>query len=197
MRRTGFQYNQLTAVTYQVPSEELADHQAVIPELKIIYKGKELNFDTLPCTRLNASEGWNFKEIRQPLRDLATPVTIDFQTEALGKSRYRVRGKLKATEPLASVEILDGEREVWALDRENRFAPEKYHLLRIQFSAKKDALHPVTLSVPGGDGFSVSALGTPLCGVRQMEKTGRPCDRQSSVLEEWKLHAAWDSEKRS
>ena len=178
-----FQYNQLTAVTYQVPSEELADHQAVIPELKIIYKGKELNFDTLPCTRLNASEGWNFKEIRQPLRDLATPVTIDFQTEALGKSRYRVRGKLKATEPLASVEILDGEREVWALDRENRFAPEKYHLLRIQFSAKKDALHPVTLSVPGVTDFLYQPWGRPYAGFGRWKKQG---DHVTGNLLFWK-----------
>lgn len=165
-----FRADQLTAVTYQLPSEELSGHRAVVPVLEIAYKGKNMRFDMLPATRLSPTEGWNFKETRQGLRDLLRLEKSAVRIEKKDDTHYRVRADLKGAEPFASVEILDRGREVWALDREKRFNPEKYDLIRVQFSSKKDLLRDVKLTVPGAPDFLFQPWGRPYAGFGRWKK---------------------------
>ncbi len=162
-----FRADQLTAVTYLVPSETLADYRAVIPVLEIDYKGKRKTIDTLEYTRLSPTVGWNFKEIRQPLRDLLIPETVSLKVNG-----NQAEGSLRAGEPLASLELLDNEEEVYAFDRLNRFDPENYNTVLIRCETKKEGLRKVKLSVPGVSGIRFAPWGRPYAGFGRLSQKG-------------------------
>ncbi len=162
-----FQADQLTAITYRVPSELLSANRAVIPVLDIDYKGRKLKVDTLQYTRLDAATGWNFKEVRQSLRDLLIPQSAELKIDG-----NRITAVLDAGTPLASLELLDNEEEIFAFDRLNKFAPETYYTVLVKCQAKKDALRKVELTVPGVPGIRFFPWGRPYAGFGSLKQNG-------------------------
>ncbi len=163
-----FTVNKLTAVTYLLPSEELPHTLAVIPELRL----KDMTVDTLQYTRLDPAVGWNFKEIRQPLRDLLKPSAVSFEVKPVD-GRYQVSGSFQCAEPLASLELLDNEDEVYACDRENKFKLADHDLLLMKFFNKNSGkLRQTTITVEGVPDFVFSPWYRPYAGFGKWKKEG-------------------------
>jgi Concanavalin A-like lectin/glucanases superfamily len=168
----SFIVKKLTAITYTIPSEQIADARAVVPELLITNaKGKKININNLQYTRLSPSICWNFKEVRQPLRDLFTPVKSEFKvSKRKGGGTYQLTGSISANETLNSVEILDNEAEVFAVDRADEFKLDSNYLLTISFSTKKSALRKVSITVPGVNDFILKPWSYPYAGFGKLNK---------------------------
>ncbi len=169
-----FKTDKLTAITYSVPTEQIAAVEAVIPELLITNAaGKKFTFDTLQYTRLSPSVCWNFKEVRQPLRDMLLPESVEFTAAGPDKNgQYRVKGAITAKEPLVSVEVLDNENEVFAVDKQDEFNFDRNNLFSIEFSTKKSGLKKAELSIPGVNDFIFKPWSYPYAGFGKMEKQG-------------------------
>lgn len=162
-----FQADQLTAITYHVPSESMAAHLAVIPVLDIHYKGQNWKFESLQYTRLAATIGWNFKEVRQPLRDILIP-----KDARLEFSNGRITAAIDAGTTLASMELLDNEEEIHAFDRLNKFDHEKYHTILVNCQNKNTISQKLELIVPGVPDFQFHPWGRPYAGFGELTKNG-------------------------
>lgn len=156
--------NKLTAITYEIPSEELTEQDAVLPVLTVEYRGEQLRFDSLQYIRLDASVGWNFKEIRQPLRDLLRLSQADFQVVPQADGSYAIRAAVASDEPLAAVEILDQEREVAAYERESAWDPEQNRVVLLRFSKPKNEMVKLRLHIPGCTDYQFQPWGRPYSG---------------------------------
>lgn len=102
--------NKLEGCLLSVPAEKLLEYQVLIPELEIDGpQGKYLQQTGLQPVELRASKNWDFKWIKQPLRDLLKPdkailsITPSKQIEGF----YQLEGTFTADEPLAYVEVMD------------------------------------------------------------------------------------------
>jgi Laminin G domain len=168
----SFVTKKLTAITYKIPSEQIADSKAVIPELLITNaQGRQIKITNLQYTRLTASICWNFKEVRQPLRDLFTPVKSEFSvSKRKADGSYQVEGSITTTDPLYSVETLDNESEIFAIDRLKEFDLENNYLLTVGFSTKKSALRKVSITIPGVNDFVFKPWSYPYAGFGKMIK---------------------------
>jgi hypothetical protein len=168
----SFTVGKLTAVTYNVPSEQLASCRAIVPELQIRnINGKEIKVENLEYTRLSPSVCWNFKEVRQPLRDLLVPVKNTFSVSA-EDGKYRIKGSISADEPLYSVEVLNNEVEIFALDRLNEFKLDKNYLFTVGFSTKKTGLKNFSMVIPGVNDFIFKPWRYPYAGFGSFAKKG-------------------------
>ena len=170
-----FSINQLTAVTYTIPSEQLAQHLAILPELKIEgFKDKgEIKIKNLGYTRLEPTVCWNFKELRQPLRDLLRLDTIDFNVTPADQGKtYKISGtvKSKPERPLASVEVLNCEDEVFAVDPANEFKLNNNYLFRFTFSTKTPGLRNTEITIPGINDFIFKPWSYPYAGFGRLKK---------------------------
>jgi hypothetical protein len=102
--------NKLESCFLSVPVEKLLEYQVLIPELEINGpQGKYLQQTGLQPIELRASKNWDFKWIKQPLRDLLKP---DKANLSISRSKqiegfYQLEGSFAAEEPLAYVEVMD------------------------------------------------------------------------------------------
>ena len=166
----SFTVGKLTAVTYNVPSEQLADCRAIVPELLIKnINNKELKIDNLEYTRLSASVCWNFKEVRQPLRDLFNPEKTFSVVATDGK--YNIKASILSQEFLQSVEVLNNESEIFAVDRLKEFQLEKNYLFIISFSTKKSGFRKFSMQIPGLNNFIFKPWSYPYAGFGKFTKT--------------------------
>ena len=168
----SFTVNKLTAITYTLASEQFASDKALIPELEITNtEGKKIKINSLQYTRLSPSVCWNFKEVRQPLRDLFTPVKSKFIVSKVQKDgSYKLSGSLLANEELHSVEVLDNEMEVFAVGYTKEFKLTDNYLLAIGFSTKKSALRKVSITIPGVNDFILKPWSYPYAGFGKLNK---------------------------
>ncbi len=159
-----FKREKLTAVTYQIPSEELVGQDAVLPVLTVQYQGQERRFEALQYIRLDTTVGWNFKEVRQPLRDLLPLPQVEFQAERRPDGSITIRAAVQSSEPLASVEVLDQEQEMAAYSSDQTWDPELNRVVLIRFSKPKNAMIKTTLRIPGCTDFQFQPWGRPYSG---------------------------------
>ena len=170
-----FNINQLTAVTYTIPSEQLVQYLAILPKLKIEgFKDKgEIKIKNLGYTRLEPTVCWNFKELRQPLRDLLRLDTVDFNVVSANQERtYKISStvKSKPEKPFASVEVLNCEDEVFAVDPANEFKLDRNCLFRFTFSTKKSGLRDTQITIPGINDFIFKPWSYPYAGFGRLKK---------------------------
>lgn len=129
-----FKTQKLTAITYELPSENHAAQTIILPELTITNSaGKKMVFN-LQYGRIHPSVCINYKEVYQPLRDLLE-TKASFKVEKNGKDNYVVAGSISCAEKLMQVEITDNEDEVWAEDREAVYQPENNLIIRGNINA--------------------------------------------------------------
>ncbi len=138
-----FDPRKMRAVTYTVPSEQLAMHQAVLPEITID-NGRTFSMNYV---RIRPTTCYVYKSIRQPLRSMFTPDNVNLTVRKQENGKFRIDAALKAAEALAFLEITDNEREVYAVDPRNEFDRENSALVMLTFSSK-----------PGGRGKFPFAL---------------------------------------
>ncbi|MBN1675021.1 MAG: hypothetical protein JXR37_28520 [Kiritimatiellae bacterium] len=104
--------------TLTVPTEELASHPVLIPALTVTTPaGRELTFEQgLHHIRLRATWNWDCKWVKQPLRDLCIPRTASFAAKPGPGASLTFAGAFVCGEPIASVEVLENDFEVHAVD---------------------------------------------------------------------------------
>jgi hypothetical protein len=149
-----FRVCDMKAVNYAIPTEQLAEHTLLLPELRVVNTaGKEQVF-TMQYNRIHPSICWNYKEIMQPLRDML-PLTTTFAVKEGGApGTYRIDASAESpSEELMQLEVLDNESEVCAADRENKYDPEKNIIIEGSFTAFSPSTQKVVFEVRNAPGW--------------------------------------------
>ncbi len=132
--------DKLEAVTFEVPVEDIVGHQVLVPELTVRTGKKEQVFaEGFQPIELRASWNWDYKWVKQPLRDLLEPVKSELRiTGVTPDNRLRVKAGIEAPEPLNSIEIMDNgdvayshRRDAWF--REN----DENYVVNLNLQAKR------------------------------------------------------------
>jgi hypothetical protein len=114
-----FDASELLEHRWTIPSEELAGETILRPSLAITTAdGGELRFlDGLDHIALRATDNWDYKWVKQPLRDLIVPAEARFAIEPEGEGgAITISGGFACDEPLASLEVLEDNDEIHAVD---------------------------------------------------------------------------------
>jgi hypothetical protein len=117
--------NQLKDHTFTVPSEELAPYPLLIPSLKVTAPdGTNSTWEQgLECIHPRPTWNWIYKWTKVPLRDLIRPQSVSF---TLSKDQpsdgMKVAGSISCDEPILSVEVVQGESELFAVDPKQEYA---------------------------------------------------------------------------
>ncbi len=130
-----FNAAEMKAVSYEIPTGQLAAYPLILPELRVINpEGKE-QFFSMQYNRIHPSVCWNYKEIMQPLRDML-PLKTEFNVEAAhSPGVYGVTARAESPEPLLQLEVTDNEDEVFALDRAGQYNPADNIIIQGSFTA--------------------------------------------------------------
>lgn len=101
--------------TITVPSEEFARHQVLIPSLSIEFKGQKLAYEEgLHYIALRSTWNWDYKWVKQPLRDLLVPAKAVFnQIENPDGLLKSFSGEIVAPEDLSYVSVLDNDDVIY------------------------------------------------------------------------------------
>ncbi|MBR7131649.1 MAG: LamG domain-containing protein [Lentisphaeria bacterium] len=143
----SFDPAQFRAVTYDIPTESLSTHQIILPELTVTHQGKTRKFTGFHYIHLRPTVCTVYKSLRQPLRDMLIPEKFSLNATATADGRYKLEAGFTANEKLASLEILDNEREVAAADKFNEFDRSKVAVFSGSFSMQGAKFMPVNFSV--------------------------------------------------
>ena len=113
-----FAVRRLRDVTETIPTESLARHCALVPALEIRRAGRTLNVDRgWRPIQIRATWNWDYKWVKQPLRDLAPVSDSRIAIEKAEEPGCVVlTGRVVCDEPLASVEVIENGAVVYAVD---------------------------------------------------------------------------------
>ncbi len=125
-----------------VPTEELAGEMLLRPSLAITTAdGRELQVtDGLHHITLRPTDNWDYKWVKQPLRDMIAPAEASFAMAPAegGVGEWTVRGSFACDEPLASLEVLEGDDEIYGVDVSDEYPDrDRLMLLRIDIRAMR------------------------------------------------------------
>lgn len=169
----NFKCNNLTAVTYTLATEQITGARAVSPELTIVNgTDAEITLTSLTHTRIVPSFCLNCKEVRLPLRDLLVPEKSNFELAKINPDQsLTLTGSIASPEPLVSLEILDNDDEVFAVDRANEFKLADNYLFLAGFSTKQGGTRNLKIEFAGTDDFIFKPWSYPYAGFGQWAKT--------------------------
>lgn len=119
------------SVDYSVPGEAFAVGGVIRPVLTV--NGK--NYTDFQTIRIDPSMSWNYKAVRQNLRDMLKIDECKFDVRKLDRGKYAFSVDLTAAEPLASVEFMNQEDEVAAAGAEKEYDSEKNLIVRLALTA--------------------------------------------------------------
>jgi len=186
-----FEVSKLESKTWRLASEETPLAAALVPVLKIkTSDGKALSFDKgLAPVEVRATWNWNFQHCKQPLRDIALPKS-DFFSLASKAERdamaLELKGAIECKEPLASVEIMDGESSIWAADRRDEWKTGSDEtVLNISWTAKEE-VNPLSIEI-SAEGGSIRYFQNNLraLGAREDSRYSRSGD---AIVFAWKAN---------
>lgn len=168
-----FDRAKLRAVTYQVPTEKISVQTVLIPKLVVSGKnGKEIRFDNFQYVRVMPTFCYNYKTVRQTIRDLLKPVSAELKVTATGNNHYQLTGVVEADEELASVEITDFGREVYAVDPSGEFDRNKYMVITGNFSTRRNGSRPVQITVKNGGNWKFRGWDFPNVSIGSFTRKG-------------------------
>jgi len=129
--------SEFKAVTQTLPSEMFAAHQLLVPELKVTdAAGNERIYAGNLYIRFTPAHNTIYQYVRVALREAAEVKSLDVTISLNPDGSYRVRGKIVAAEPLASVELLDNRTEMRALGEDApEFDQNKYVVIQLTTNA--------------------------------------------------------------
>lgn len=137
-----FDAAQLQEHRLRIASETIPDVRAVTPVLTIHgYKGAEHVYDEgFHHVQIRATWNWDHLTVKQPLRDLLRPVSVQFTWEDHAEDRDAdssrvIVGAINAPEDLALVEVLGDDDEIYAVDVNDEFfrASEEHERFLIEY----------------------------------------------------------------
>jgi concanavalin A-like lectin/glucanase superfamily protein len=144
-----FTVKQMKDVTFNIPTTQFPQAAVLRPELKIVsVKGKKYTFSNLHYVRLHPTISWDYQSVKQCLRDQITPESVQLNVTA-DNGKVKITGAIKTNEKLASVEILEDEREVFGIDRANEFDPNRDLIIYLEGSASKNTYLTGKITVAG------------------------------------------------
>ncbi|MCM8818114.1 MAG: LamG domain-containing protein [Candidatus Omnitrophica bacterium] len=129
----------LSDKTYIIPSEKYSKYRVLVPSLVIQnYKGKNLTFENgFHHINLRGTWTWDFKYVKQPLRDLINPAECIFKMKEYDEKTgiMTVEGSFSCNEPIAFVEVLEDDSVVYAVDDKDEYFRNNpdYALFRIEY----------------------------------------------------------------
>ena len=130
----SFRNGEYRAQTVELATEELADHQVLVPELRLTDRaGKERRIANMLYIRLLPSYNNLYQYVRHVIRDDA-PVTADWQVEPDGTG-YVISGKVASKEDLRHVELLDNRDEMRAVEDAPEFDQSREIVLRVAMTS--------------------------------------------------------------
>ncbi len=101
--------NELTAVMLEIPVEDIVQHQVLVPELTVHSGERTFQMaDGFQPIELRASWNWDYKWVKQPLRDIIHGMKSELKvTQTFPDGTIELTGSLAAPELLNSIEIMD------------------------------------------------------------------------------------------
>ena len=166
-----FQQNKLTAVTYKVGINEL--HQkvrAILPQLKIDYKGRKFTFAPAVYTRLFAATPCNAKELRLPLRDQYIPEKWNLSVVSGKDGELCVSSEISGKEKLQSVEVFDGKFPVLSAWNSKEAKQSDYYWVTVKNHRRHEGIFPFKIRVKNSRNFVWHPWGRPYCSPVRLEK---------------------------
>jgi len=164
MPKDSFRRNKLTAVTYKVNAE--AWHKsvrAVIPRLKITYKGRTFSMEPAVFTRLSAVTANNAKELRLPLRDQWKPEKYSFAVLPQPDGSVRIKAEVSGRDVLNSLEVLDGKFTVLSAWPKEESGQADCYWVTVRNHRRYEAFLPFKVRVTGCGKFRWHPWGRPYC----------------------------------
>ena len=114
---------QMKAATVEIPSEQFTTEQVLRPKIELNYNGHKSTFeDGLQYILLRSTWNWDYKWVKQPLRDLLKPQQESFEVGAPDAEGLRtVKASFTANEPLRYVEVLDNYDTVYSYSADDNW----------------------------------------------------------------------------
>ncbi len=157
-----FNRAKMRAVTFAVPTEAFSTETVLLPELSVTGNdGKTLKFGQLQYVRILPTFCYNYKAVRQSLRDLLTPAKVNFTVTAQPDRSYRITAMLDAGESLSSLEVTDAGQPVYAFDKNHEFDRAKNFVLTGAFSTLKNGARPFSVKVADSANWTFREWGFP------------------------------------
>jgi len=152
--------------TFTVPGESLAMHTVVTPSLTVTAPdGTTTHWQAgLECIRLRATWNINYKWTKTPLRDMVRPsrASFAFADEQPGEG-VRVSGIFACDEPIMSVEVIQDECELYAVDPRDEFALRPGEaLIKLQWQSMRNLPMTGRIFITGGSLRHFRSLNAPL-----------------------------------
>jgi|LSQX01.1.fsa_nt_gb hypothetical protein len=152
----SFDATELLEHRWTLPSETLAGQTLLRPSLSITtVDDRNLVYrDGLHHILLRPSDNWDYKWVKQPLRDLIVPTATEFAITPDGgpAGDLTVTANFACDEPLASLEVLENDNEVYAVDVNNEYPDrDDSMVLRIEMRTIGSHVLKGTLQVTGAD----------------------------------------------
>ncbi len=120
----------------KVPSGDFASERVLVPELSILCNGKTRQIKGLSCVMLKSPPNMNKKYVKQPIRDLCNIKQGNFQWKR-NKDGVEVKGTLESTSRLSTVELLENNIPVAAVDMKKEYqCAENETLLRFYWNSR-------------------------------------------------------------
>jgi Concanavalin A-like lectin/glucanases superfamily len=139
----------LKDITFNIPSGQFASELVLRPELLVTNpQGKSISFSNLHYVRLHPTVSWDYQSVKQALRDQLKPSEVNFKVKASG-TNVNISGDFKCNETLASLEVLEDEREVFGVDRLKEFDPNRDCVIYFEGSASKTIWLTGSITVEG------------------------------------------------
>ncbi|MDD3925175.1 MAG: hypothetical protein PHT33_00780 [bacterium] len=118
-----FTIKDLRDKTYRTASEEFSGERVLIPSLAVVdSKGKTVLFEQgLHHIQLRPTWTWDYKCVKQPLRDILKPVSAAFAVEAGKDGSTLLKAGVECKEEIASAEVLEDGDEIYACDKDDEY----------------------------------------------------------------------------
>ncbi|MDF1816702.1 MAG: laminin G domain-containing protein [Verrucomicrobiales bacterium] len=171
-----FETGKLGEHRFHLPTERHPQVTALVPVLSVRnFEGRDLEFNEgFHHTAVRATWNWDHLYVKQPLRDLLHPGTATLAW----RDDHTLTAGVKSSEPLALIELLGDDDEVYTYDPQDEFFgrdPDKVRLL-VEFRSINNQTVNGTLTLRGAtaEWFSNGAPPVPDPGQAQTVQLIRP-----------------------
>jgi hypothetical protein len=161
MPEAEFVTNTLRDVTFEIPTETLAEHRVIVPSLNIrTSDGKTIVIDDgLLYCRLHPTYTWIYQYVKQPIRDVlrsSDEIHAELSARPLGgepDDGVEFHAEIRCDEDITQMEILEDGREIYAHDRLDEFKVHDNHVFRMSILSPRTTYPKGTITVENTDGL--------------------------------------------
>lgn len=154
-----FKRKELRDATFSIATEEIPQNQVIIPVLTLTnWTGETMQFNNgFQPIKIRPTWTWNYKWVKQPLRDMIRPSNVRFDsggedTKILPAAGGRLIGRIETNEPLASLEVLEDEYEIYTVDVNNEYPDRNaYTIFLITYESHNSEPFTGDVTIRGSD----------------------------------------------